>query len=144
MVCYVIEVTQGPEKYLQRWRWQWRMGVEVNGVLSPLTSLSFQIKISLRTLLLRNSACLMPARWWTRWVLRWLTPTVIKCDLIAFVNVNGWYDRLTVHRARITLYCPYLTKKSPGMPGGHVVMQRLIVPSMMGHNYSLIKYHLSK
>lgn len=41
-----------------------------------------------------------------------------------------------------------IKKKAPnenkGMPGGHSVTQRLIVLYGMGHNYSLIKYHLSK
>lgn len=30
------------------------------------------------------------------------------------------------------------------MPGGHPVSLRLIVLYGMGHNYGLIKYHLSK
>lgn len=47
-------------------------------------------------------------------------------------------------------FCPYLSFKkkaqneNKGMPGGHSVTQRLIVLYGMGHNYSLIKYHLSK
>lgn len=78
----------------------------------------------------------------------WVTPIMIKSNLIAFVNVNRKFDR------RTTLWCQKIAfelkkkeeaqNENKGTPGGHSVTQRLIVPYGMGHNYSLIKYHLSK
>lgn len=55
MVCYIMEVTQGPLLYLQRQRWQGNRGA----VSSPLTFLSSQIKISLKSPELWDSACLV-------------------------------------------------------------------------------------
>lgn len=72
-----------------------------------------------------------------------MTPSVIKCDLIAFVNVNGRYDGLIVHCAKISVSL-FDQKENAGMPGGRSVTRKVIVLSAMGHNCSLIKYHLSK
>lgn len=42
----------------------------------------------------------MPTGWWTQWARSWVTPSVIKCDLITFAYVNRRYDRLAVHSAK--------------------------------------------
>lgn len=71
-----------------------------------------------------------------------------KSDLITFVNVNRKFDRLTAWRwcqkFAFELKKKEAQNENKGMPGGHSVTQRLIVLYGMGHNYSLIKYHLSK
>lgn len=67
-------------------------GEQVGLACSPLTLLSFWMKVSVKPLGLWDCACTARVE-----PEKWVTPGCIECDLITFAYVNGKYDKLTVH-----------------------------------------------